>query len=193
MGAPRKYELSPKRVSPAARAKLRRHIVRAQKDNDLRTWKRARAVLAYVEGRLTIDIGPELQVDPSTVSRWVAAYAMRGLPALSPGKSTGAPPKLSQEQLQQLGELVEGGPGAAGFDCGVWTGRLVGELIRRRFGVEYHWKYVPDLLHKLGFSVQRPRKRLSRADLQAQEFWLRKTFPALKKSQTPKGNDPLRR
>jgi transposase len=80
---------------------------------------------------------------------------------------------------------------AAGFDCGVWTGRLVGELIRRRFGVEYHWKYVPELLHKLGFSVQRPRKRLSRADLQAQEFWLRKTFPAFKKCQEAGRNHSL--
>jgi transposase len=192
MGAPRKYELSRKRVNSAARTKLRRHIERAQKDNDLRTWKRARAVLAYIEGRLNTDIGPELQVDPSTVSRWVAAYALQGIPALSPGKSSGAPPKLSDEQLQELGQLVEDGPVAAGFDSGIWTARLVGELIRRRFGVEYNWKYVPELLHKLGFSVQRPRKRLSRADLQAQEFWLRKTFPALKKSAATGGNHPLR-
>ena len=43
------------------------------------------------------------------------------------------------------------------------------------------WKYIPELLHKLGFSVQRPRKKLSRADHAAQEFWLRETFPKLKK------------
>jgi transposase len=54
-------------------------------------------------------------------------------------------------------------------------------LIEERFGVTYHWKYVPELLHKLGFSVQRPRKRLSQADQQAQEYWLRKRLPELKK------------
>jgi transposase len=191
MGAPRKYKLSQKRVDSAARSKLRRHIERAQKSNDLSTWKRARAVLAYVAGGSIADIGLELDADPSTVSRWVAAYALHGIPALSAAKPPGALPKLSEQQLQELGQLVQDGPVAAGFDCGVWTGRLVGELIRRRFDVEYHWKYVPELLHKLGFSVQRPRKRLSRADLQAQEFWLRKTLPALKKSPAARRNHPL--
>lgn len=191
MGAPRKYKLSQKRVDSTARSKLRRHIQRAQKSNDLCTWKRARAVLAYVGGGSIADIGSELNADPSTVSRWIAAYALHGIPALSPAKAPGAMPKLGEEQLEELGQIVEDGPEAAGFDCGVWTGRLVGELIRRRFGVEYHWKYVPELLHKLGFSVQRPRKRLSRADLQAQEFWLRKTFPALKKSQEAGRNHSL--
>jgi len=181
MGAPRKYKLSPKRVDSGARSTLRRHIQHAQKANDLSTWKRARAVLAYVEGGSIADIGSEVGADPSTVSRWIAAYALHGVPALSPAKAPGPLPRLREEQLEELGRIVEKGPESAGFDCGVWTGRLVGELIRRKFGVDYHWKYVPELLHKLGFSVQRPRKRLSRADSEAQEFWLRKTFPALKK------------
>jgi transposase len=172
--------------------KLRRHIERAQKNNDLRTWKRARAVVQYVEGRLVTEIGPELQIDPSTVARWVTGYAQRGIPALSPTKCPGPMAKLTDEQMIELSQLVEDGPEAAGFQCGIWTGRLVGELIRRRYGVEYNCKYVPELLHKLGFSVQRPRKRLSRADLQAQQLWLRKTFPALKKSQTARSNHPVR-
>ena len=56
-----------------------------------------------------------------------------------------------------------------------------------RFGVGYSWKYVPELLHKLGFSVQRPRKKLSRADHEAQEFWFRETLPRLKKQPAASG------
>jgi hypothetical protein len=49
---------------------------------------------------------------------------------------------------------------------------------------------VPALLHKLGFSVQRPRKRLARADLDAQACWLRKRLPAVKKSRRlPRSRD----
>ena len=73
--------------------------------------------------------------------------------------------------------MIEAGPGAGGFACGVWTARMVAELIRDRFGVPHSWKYVPELLQKLGFGVQRPRKKLSRADHEAQQFWLRETFP----------------
>src|SRR5215475_9904835 len=53
--------------------------------------------------------------------------------------------------------------------------------IEERFGIRYHNHHVPRLLHQLGFSVQRPRTRLARADHEAQALWLNKTLPALKK------------
>ena len=49
----------------------------------------------------------------------------------------------------------------------------------------YHNQHVPRLLHKLGFSVQRPRKRLARANSEAQDYWLRKRFPSIKKKPLP--------
>ena len=55
-------------------------------------------------------------------------------------------------------------------------------LIEERFGVRYHNHHVPRLLHDLGFSVQRPRKRLAKADVEAQAQWLRKKLPAIKKA-----------
>lgn len=55
-------------------------------------------------------------------------------------------------------------------------------LIEQRFGVRYHNHHIPRLLNQLGFSVQRPRKRLARADAEAQAVWLRDKFPATKKS-----------
>jgi hypothetical protein len=39
--------------------------------------------------------------------------------------------------------------------------------------VRYHNHHVPRLLHWLGFSVQRPRKKLSKADSKKQERWCR--------------------
>jgi transposase len=178
---PRTYDLPPKRVNAAARRKLRRLMAQAKKRNDLKRWARARAVLGCIEGRTGADMAQELGVDRSTVARLLAAYAARGMPALNPVKPPGPQPKLAEEQFRHLSEIIEQGPQAAGFASGVWTGRLVAEYIRRDFRVEYNWKYIPELLHRLGFSVQRPRKQLSRADRKAQEYWLRHTFPALKK------------
>ena len=62
---------------------------------------------------------------------------------------------------------------------------MIGDVIERRFGVRYHNQHVPRLLHQLGFSVQRPRKRLARADADAQAQWLREKFPAIKKKLRP--------
>jgi transposase len=58
---------------------------------------------------------------------------------------------------------------------------MVGEVIRQRFGIEYHNHHIPRLLHELGFSVQRPRKRLARADAEKQRVWLAQRLPAIKK------------
>ena len=58
---------------------------------------------------------------------------------------------------------------------------MVRDLIQDRFNVTYHRNYVPELLHRLGLSVQRPRKRLARADLKAQAHWVAVDFPAIKK------------
>ena len=64
---------------------------------------------------------------------------------------------------------------------------MIGDLIETRFGVRYHNHHVPRLLHQLGFSVQRPRKRLARADAAAQEYWLRVRLPEIKKKQRAVG------
>ncbi len=58
---------------------------------------------------------------------------------------------------------------------------MIGDLIEFRLGVRYHNHHVPRLLHQLGFSVQRPRKRLARANIEAQATWLKRTFPKIKK------------
>jgi transposase len=68
---------------------------------------------------------------------------------------------------------------------GVWTGPMIGDLIESRFGVRYHNHHVPRLLNELGFSVQRPRKRLARADAKKQAVWLRERLPAIKKRPEP--------
>jgi transposase len=180
-GRPRKVELPSRRRRSDALAKLARIAERARRKNDLRMWAKSTAILGYVQGRSTAALAVEVGSDRSTLTRWIAAYAMRGFPSLRPGKSPGRPARLDASQMEELRRVVEAGPLAAGFDSGIWTARLVREYIRRAFGVEFSWKYVPKLLHRLGFSVQRPRKLLSRADHAAQAFWLKARLPAIKK------------
>jgi len=179
-----------KPVPPHLRGKrARARVVREQQEalarNDLRTWRRSTAVRRCLDGASIAQIVTELKCTDSAVTKWLSAYVTRGFAALTPAWSPGPAMRLSPEQQKSLARAVEAGPEAAGFACGVWTARLVAEYIRQQFGVEYNWKYVPELLHKLGFSVQRPRKRLSRADHSAQEFWLRETLPRIKKKPPP--------
>ena len=162
------------RVTSAQRAALAR--------NDLRAWRRATAVLLCLDGLRIAQICIQLGVHNSAVTKWLARYVSEGFAALSPRKAPGRKASLDAGQLEEVAELIEKGPVAAGFPSGIWTARLVAKLIKDRYGIEYSWKYVPELLHRMGFSVQRPRKLLSRADHEAQQYWLRVTFPAIKKT-----------
>ena len=173
--------IRPERRTADALAELEEMIAKAKAGGDLLTWRRGVAVRRYVDGRRVVDIAQELEVVRGSVNQWLRWYDTLGVEGLLPRKAPGAPPKLSPEQMEELGHLVDEGPIAAGFSSGMWTGPMVGELIQQRFGVTYHNHHVPRLLHRLGFSVQRPRKRLARADHEAQEYWIKTRLPAIKK------------
>ena len=157
----------------------------AKAEGDLPTWRRATAVLGYIQGKKVIALSQHLNVTRGSINHWLGWFNAAGAEGLRPRPRPGAPPRMSEEQHAELVTIIEAGPQAAGFFTGIWTGPMIGDLIRRRFGVSYHNHYVPHLLHKLGFSVQRPRKRLARADLARQEVWLRETFPSIKKKPQP--------
>lgn len=177
--------IGPRGRSASGRRSLRRFIREAEKDKDLDRWRRGRAVLGYIEGRRVIELAAELGVTRGSVNRWLQWYEATGIDGLRTGKAPGAQPKLTEAQQEALVQLIEAGPQAVGYTSGVWTGPMIGDLIEQRFGVRYHNHHIPRMLNQLGFSVQRPRKRLASADVDAQATWLRRTFPSIKKKRPP--------
>jgi transposase len=173
--------IRPERRTRSERGRLRTLLARAKGGGDLETWRRAKAVLGYLRGDRVVELAEALDVTRGSVNRWLQWFDADGVDGLKPRVAPGAPCRLSAEELSDLTAVVEGGPQAVGYSTGVWTGPMIGDLIHQRYGVKYHNHHIPRLLHKLGFSVQRPRKRLARADLERQEYWLRTTFPRLKK------------
>ncbi len=84
---------------------------------------------------------------------------------------------------QTSGELARilKAPVAYGLDNGIWTSPMIAWVIEEEFGVQYHPGHVRKLLPAWGFSVQRPRRILARADVAAQDRWRRRIYPNLKK------------
>jgi transposase len=173
--------IGPAGRTPAARKKLRRFIAAASQRSDLAAWKRGRAVLGYIQGTSVIVLAEQLDVTRGAINRWLQWYEVEGVGGLATKKAPGPAPKLTDGQRAVLAYMIEMGPQAAGYTSGVWTGPMIGDLIAQKFDVRYHNHHVPRLLNDLGFSVQRPRKRLARADAEAQDLWLRTRLPAIKK------------
>ncbi len=177
--------ISAARASRPELRKLRQLLDEAKRAGDLRSWRRATAVLGYLNGVSVIQLAAQVDVTRGSVNRWLQWFEAAGTAGLRARERPGGEARLSAAQRQALVAMVEAGPMAAGYQSGIWTGPMIGELIRRRFGVSYHNHHIPRLLHKLGFSVQRPRKRLAKADAERQATWLKETFPAIKKKPRP--------
>jgi transposase len=163
-------------------AQLRRFIEEANAQSDLATWRRGRAVLGYIEGRAAAALSVELGVSRSSVKNWLKWYDAEGVRGLWTLKAPGAARRLSREQCEELGKVIKAGPQAAGFTSGVWNGPMVKYWIEKNFAVSYHKQHIPKLLHQLGFSVQRPRKLLARADVEAQQHWREHRLPEIQKN-----------
>jgi transposase len=144
---------------------------------------RLRAVVLVSEGTSIKNTAQMCEVGTTTVKRWLNTYRAEGVWALiSKGPYRGKPARLSDEQMQELADIIESGPEATGLDTGVWTSPIIADLVRRRFGIRYHPSQIRRILHKLGFSIQYPKQRLYLADKQAQGLWMRKELPTIKKS-----------
>jgi len=148
-----------------------------------RPSKRLRAVVLNSEGRTSGQLAEILQAPRSKVSQWLQRYQSDGIDGLLEGYRSGRPSELSekQQQQQQLGDILDSGPVAYGLDSGIWTSPMIAWVIETGFGVQYHPGHVRKLLRGWGFSVQRPRRVLARADAAAQDRWHRRIYPALKK------------
>jgi len=88
---------------------------------------------------------------------------------------------LTKKQKDQLAKILLRGAGASGYANDLWTCPRVLEVIQKRFGVTYHVDYVGTLLHKLGWSVQKPEHRARERDEAEIQRWRREEWPRIKK------------
>lgn len=100
---------------------------------------------------------------------WLSLCEAHGIDGLLEGQRPGRPPMLAERQRKQLEDIPDSGPVAYGLDSGEWTSPMIAWVIEEEFGVQYHPGHVRKLLHSLGYSVQRPRRRVARANSREQD------------------------
>ena len=174
-------------LHPKTVAKLWTLKNEAEAEGEYRVARRIHAVLLNHDGFTSGQIVSLLKSPRSRVSEWLRNYEQHGYEGLLEGYRSGRESELSFHQKQTLGDLIDSGPVAYGYLSGVWTSPMVARVIEEEFGVPYHPGHVRRLLHQLGFSVQRPRRKLAMADPVKQDRWHRYTYPNLKKRPKPAG------
>jgi transposase len=104
----------------------------------------------------------------------------RGVDALLSRKASGRPRTLTPSQEQRVFCWINGrDPRQYGFDLGLWTRQVVGQLIKDRFGVGLSLASVGGLLARLGLTPQKPLQRAYERDPEAIEAWKAEVYPKL--------------
>jgi transposase len=154
----------------------------AERDGAHRVARRFHAVLLNHQRHTSGEIARLLEAPRSKVSLWLRKFQAGGWKALLEGHRSGRPKELNSAQLSYLDDIIDSGPVAYGFSSGVWTSPMIARVIAEEFAVSYHPGHVRKVLKTMGFSVQRPRRKLAQADPVEQDRWQRYTYPRLKKN-----------
>ena len=107
----------------------------------------------------------QLGVFRQSVSDWRARWQESGVNGLRSRGPTGPTPRLSDAQLGQVEQGLLAGATANGFTGELWTLDRIVLVIERLTGVRHHPAHVWALLHhRLGWTVQRPKRRAAERD-----------------------------
>lgn len=151
--------------------------------------RRRRALRLLDEGLSLNEVGRRIGCAPSSVMHWRNMRRRGGDKGLRVRSSPGRPPKLSLTACRLLVKVLLKGAMASGYPTQLWTTSRISEVIRKKFRVQYHRDHVGRLMHRLGWSHQKPQKRaLERKEREVRRF-VREDWPRVKK--TPRGWVPM--
>jgi transposase len=131
----------------------------ARRSKDVNQSRRLLSLAAVRDG---MDRGSAAKIggmDRQTLRDWVHRFNRSGPEGLIDNWTEGPKPRLSEEQLTQFAQIVEGGPDREKDGVVRWRRIDLKRVIAERFGVDFHPRYVGKLLHKLGFSHMSARPR----------------------------------
>jgi len=150
--------------------------------------ERLRAVRLLKEGNEAGLVARMFGVSRAIVFRWQQRYDAGGPAALETKRTPGPASRLSPTQMSRLYAMVTGcDPRQLQFDFGLWTRKIIRDLIRREFGVKFSEVQVGRLLKKMGLSAQRPLYRAYQRDPERVEEWKKVIYPKIRRLAADEG------
>jgi len=151
---------------------------------------RIMAVRRVLEGERPSAVMASYGLCRTTIYPWLRAAREGGEASLKLRPATGRPSELTNKQMQQVRRWIIGkDPRQYGFDFGLWTRRIVADLIRDKYGLSLSVTAVGRLLAKLEITPQKPLRRAYERDPAAIEQWKSRDYPKLRARARRRGAD----
>ena len=148
------------------------------------------AVRRVKEGERPSEVIRSYGLCRTTIYKWLRMERRRGESGLRSRKAGGPACKLATGQKQRVRRWIGGrDPRRYDFDFGLWTRRIVADLIEEKFHTELGLTAVGRLLAELEITPQKPLRRAYERDPEAIEAWKTQEYPQLKKRAKRRGAD----
>jgi transposase len=181
--------MSEKTVPEKGRLRILENMKTTGTKRDFRALERRRfrAIRLLRKGLSRSKVAASIGVARQTVLHWDHIVEEKGESALKWNRRAGRKSAMTPEQQEKLSEMIIEGPEANGLATQIWTTRLIAFLIKREFNITYNHDHVSRILHRLGFSFQKPIRRAKERDEKAIKNWQKNVWPEIKKKPKKRG------
>lgn len=151
-------------------------------DYRMLTELRRRGVASVQEGQSPEIVAKALGINRVTIYGWLFRYRQGGWGALDAKKRGGRSPKLDAKALQWVYKTVtEKNPMQLKFTFALWTAKMVGQIIYKRFDIQLSKASVCRLLGQLGLTPQRPVWRAYQQKPEEVQRWRQEEYPRIQR------------
>jgi transposase len=157
--------------------------------SDLQWLERRRTQTAdlFAHGKTRAKVAQVLGVSAQTAGRWYTRWRDGDDAGMRTARQ-GKPAQLGSAQLARVRRVLDRGAVAAGFDSDLWTLARVAEVIEQVTGVAHHPGHVWRILKVMGWSLQRPARKVIERDEAEIARWVAEEWPRI--VQAPERAEP---
>ena len=149
---------------------LRERMYRAPTHRERERWH---GLWLLAQGWSAIQVAEALDREPHTIGNWLANFRRGGAQGLVFEQTGGSPPPvLNRGQQNQLKSAVQNPPGEAGVELSNWNWKVVRQFLKQSFDLGLSRSSCLNYLHRLGFVLKRPKKRLLKAKDEARKAFV---------------------
>ena len=126
-------------------------------------------------------LATEFKVSYMAVYNWCKIYREKGIESLKSKKASGRKPKLNDKQKKSIRKFIVGSdPRQYGFDFGLWTRKIICELILQKYNITISITTAGRLLEELELTPRKPLERAYQQNPELVSEWKNKTHPDIK-------------